>query len=356
MNDERLEALLRDSFQSHENLADPDRARALVHTSSPARRPWRTVFAAAAAAAVLVVAGVTAYAVGWNKAPDPTTPGGAPTPTPTLSDQEEPGPTDADFRAMAAAASERTLAKTPVPHGAVRLDGRPPGWPKEYSMGLGPSDGRLTRTAWWSVPMSTDALASFLASHEPNGLRHNPGEDVINCGNSFGVCYTIYEATTQSNPQAYGEPTLQVQFTAAGDHALIRADTFTFARPVRPPESYLTEPVTSVGIDRVVPGPQGIHNVAVPHVEITDANLIDQLVQAVNGLYGHYTFTASCPFPGDPPPSLTLWFHTGSGVVRIHGNRACWEGLTVTRDMTRVGPELDPEGIDEVVERVLRER
>jgi hypothetical protein len=352
VNDDRLETLLRETFRNHEGLADPDRARALVHISPPPTRRWAVVLATAAAVVVLV--GVAAYAVGWDRARDQTLPGGTPAPSPTISDQEPPGPTDADYRAMAAAASAETLAKTPVPRGAVRLDGQPRGWPKDYGTSLGPSDGRLTRTAWWSVPMSTDELASFLTSHEPKGLRHSPGEDVINCGNSFGVCDTTYDPIRQSHPEAYGEPTLLVQFTAAGERTVMRADTFTFARPVRPPESYLTAPVTSVGVDRVVPGSQSFRNVRAPHVEITDPDLIDQLVKAVNGLYGHYAFMASCPFAGDPQLSLSLRFHTASGVIRVHGTRVCWDGLTLTRDGQRVGPDLDPDDIDKVVEAVLR--
>ena len=280
MNDDGLEILLRDAFRAHESLADPDRARALVPSSCRPKRRWAMVLSNAAA--VLLVVGLVTYAVGRDEPRDDSLPVATPTPTPT-SDKDEPPPTDADYRAMAAAASERTLAKTPVPEGALRLEGQPPGWPKDYGLSVGPSDQRLTRTAWWSVPMGTDALAEFLASHEAEGLRHNPGEDVISCGNDFGICSTTYDPLRQNHPEAYSEPTLLVQFTAAGDRSLMRADTFTFARPVRPLGSYLTAPVTSVGIDRVVPSSQGVHNVREPHVEVTDPDLVDQLVEAVNG-------------------------------------------------------------------------
>lgn len=353
MNDDQFETLLRDTFRAHENLADPERARALALSASAPRPRWTMVLSAAAA--VVLIVGTLAYAVGRDGTQNESLPMATTSPTPTTSDPDGSQPTDADYRAMAAVASERTLAKTPVPDGAIRLEDQPPGWPKDYGMSLGPSDQGLTRTAWWSVPMSTEALADFLSSHEPEGLAHNPDEDVITCGNDSGICDTTFYPTRQIRPEAYSEPTLLVQFTAAGDRSVMRADTFTFARPVRSPEGFIDGPVTSVGIDRVVRG-SGLHNVREPRVEIIDPDQINRLVEAVNGLYGHYGFSASCPYPGDPRPSLSLSFHTASGVVRVHGNLVCWEGLTVTRDGERIAPELDPEDIEEIVDQVLNKK
>lgn len=354
MTENRVETLLREAFRAHEDLADPRRARELVTAPPTAVRRW--VPALSGAAAVLVVVGAITQVVGHDQ------PGAVPGTHLTTSSGSPAGggdatrATDAHNRAMAMAASVRTLARTPVPEGAVRLGGQPDDWPKDYGVSLGPSDGRLTRTAWWSVPLDSEALAEFLGSHEPEGLRHTPGEIAIDCGNSYGICSTTYVPIRSPHPEAYAEPTLLVQFTASGGRSLMRADTFTFARLTRPQESYIAGSVTSVRIDRVIPGSgSGHHNIRVPHVEITDPQQIDRLAAAVNGLYGHFSFSGSCPFPGEPRPSLTLNFTTAAGVVRVQGNRDCWSGLAVTRDGQRVGPELDPDGIDEVIDRVLKQ-
>ena len=231
-----------------------------------------------------------------------------------------------------------------MPEDAVRLAGEPSAWP-ESSMSIGPSDWTLTRTAWWSVPLTDEQVAAFLTDHAPNGMRRPEG------------------VVTPADPAAYTGPTVLVQFKQVGDHSVLRVDTFLGARYAVPDELRVTGRVTSVDIDRV--GPGDLNRVGdggpLPTVRLTspdDAAQIDRLVGAFNGLYGSLTtgYAMSCPMIPDPPKYTVTFVGTASDGA-IHTTVAkvapiCFGQLSVSVDGTLMQITLNPAGWPQVVDEV----
>jgi hypothetical protein len=355
MTDDQLETLLRDTFRSREALADPDTAQEVARSVHPPARRWPAY--AAVAAAVLVVALVGAFLVSRD---DPTEPTVAdPTPSPTVS-TSSPSPTStyAENRARADAESARVVELAPLPESASRLDRRPQGWFDGVS--IGPADGSLTRTAWWSVPLGADNLESYLRLHEPAGMHRQDGVGSNSDLLGHFVRNLTYVQDRSASPDAYLPVTLLVQWTEVNGRSLVRADTYTAAREVRTPETYVDGDVTAVDIERVMPGglprPGSNRRLATVHLTApTDDADIARLVDAVNGLQASIApaFVASCPYPGDPRPFVTLTFHTADGAVVAHLELSCWGQVEIRRDGKPVRPTLDPGDLSEIVESVV---
>lgn len=356
--DEELATLLGDTFASREALADPETAHEVaasaVSVGPPGRRRWPTYVAAVAS--VVVVAGVGAYAVTNRGSETPVaTPSHSPstaTDSPSPPTTAPPERTYAENRAAAAAESARIVELAPLPAGAERLDGQPAGWP-EGGMSLGPSDGSLTRTAWWSVAAGADALETFLLSHDPPDMGMQDGDGVG--GGSDGMRYVTYEQKQPVDPDAFTGTSLLVQWLEVDGRSLVRVDTFLAARDVRTPETYIDETVTAVDIERVESGMERGGGGTLPAVHLTepdDGARIEHLVDAANGLRASIkpAFFSSCPFPGDPPPSVTVTFHTTTGDIKMHLELSCWGQVTVRRDGRLLSPTLDPDSFNEAVE------
>jgi hypothetical protein len=349
MTDDQLETLLRDTFRSREPLADPDAARRMARSVvAPARR-WPAYVAVAAA--VLVVALVGAFLANGHDAQQPPVVDPSPPPATTATYQEN--------RALAAAESARVVELAPLPESATRLPRKPAGWPGGGTF-LGPADASLTETAWWSVPVDADSFETYLKAHEPDGMhREEDGGGSMSDLEGHVVLDLSYTQDESAAPDAYLPVSLLVQWMADGDHTLVRADTSTAAREVRTPETYIDAEVTAVDIERVVPHPPD--NQRLPTVHLTapdDSADIARLVDAVNGLPASIkpAFVASCPFPGDPRPFVTLTFHTAAGTVVAHLETACWGQVEIRRDGTPVRPTLDPGELTEAVESAVGNR
>ncbi|MCW2772504.1 MAG: hypothetical protein JWN91_830 [Nocardioides sp.] len=348
MTDDQLETLLRDTFTSREPLADPDVARRMARSvGAPARR-WPAYVAAAAA--VLVVALVGAFLAHGHDAQEPPVVDPTPPPATTATYQEN--------RALAAAESARVVELVPLPESATRLPRKPAGWPGR-GMISSPADASLAETAWWSVPVDAGSLETYLTAHEPGGMHREEGFGSSSDLEGHVVRYLSYAQDRSTTPDAYQPVSLLVQWMADGDHTLVRADTSTAARDVRTPETYVDGEVTAVDIDRVVPHPPD--NQRLPPVHLTapdDSADIARLVDAVNGLPASIkpAFVASCPYPGDPRPFVTLTFHTAAGTVVAHLETACWGQVEIRRDGQPVRPTLDPGDLTEVVEAAVGNR
>ncbi|GAB3196588.1 hypothetical protein GCM10027062_06200 [Nocardioides hungaricus] len=345
--DDELGTLLRDTFASRESLADPDVARAIVAGVPPGpRRAWP---AYAAAAAVAVLATVLAVTVVGG---DPAPPVAGPTPSPPAS----PAPTYRLNRLAAAAESEQILASLPVPERSTRLRGEPEGWPADSGLTVGPSDGTLTRTAWWTVPSTADVVEAYLLSHRPPGTRRDGGVGSVG---PEEVRYVDYVQDPPGDAAAFTGIDMVVQWLEVGGRTLVRADTFTAARAVRTAESYVDGPVTAVDIERVVADPAGNRRVApVRLARPDDSGAIDLLVDTVNGLYASTRPAPAglCLFPGDPRPSITLTFDTADATVTMSVETSCWGQVEIRRDGVPVGPTLDPGDLSDVVDRLVRDR
>jgi hypothetical protein len=358
--DAEISTLIADTLTAHEDDVDPDRARELAFGVEPPRRHWPAIMAASVAALLVCSLAVYIGTRTGDHAAVPATNG--PTSGGDATVAQAFG-TTAENRQLAIAASEAAVASMPVPEESVQLDGKPEGWPDGESA-LGPSDWRLTRTAWWSVPMGVAQVVAFLTDHAPAGMRRPPGEDIVVNADSDGVGYTDYDTISPADPAAYTGPSLLVQFKQFGDHTIVRADTFLAARYAVSPQHRIAGEVTAVQIVRVRPAkPFGSGDGGpLPTVRLealADAAQISELVDAYNGLYGSWTEGGflSCPFPGDPRPEDTVTFFvrnddgTDSTVV-AKTELACWGQLQATVDGSRLDVTLDPGDFPQTVDQI----
>lgn len=349
--DAELGGLLSDTFTSREQLADPATAHRIAADvaaqAQPERRRHRWTPLVGVAASIVCAVAIGAVVLNQRPAGTPTdTPSPTVSPTPTVR-------TYADNVAAAAAASSRMVSLAPVPADAQPLLQRPAAWPTDSGMELGPSDPKLTRVRWWSVPETSTAVQHHLLTHTPDGMARDAG-----IGYSNRTPFVIYGWRANPQPDAYINPSLLVMWRPDGDRTLVRAESFTSARNIRPAASYIHGSVTSLDIARTVPGtsthPAGRH---VPTVHLTAAHdepAISTVVEAANALPGSVAvgWFGSCPMISGPRPDLTLTFHTTAGTVRMHLELGCWGLVEVHRNGRPVTPSLDPGRLDDVVNRV----
>jgi len=348
--DDELSRLLADTFSAREHLVDPTVAHALAAAAIQDQRPrrWPAYLAAAAAVGAVVVVSTFTF-TGRDAHRLATAPTGSPSPSSTAP----AGPSYAANRAAAEAESARVVELVPLPANAKRLPGRPPGWPGNYGTSLGPSDSTLTKTSWWRVLDTADALSTYLLGHTPHGMTRTDGLG----GGSDGIHYDTYVEQPAPRPGAFLPVSLLVQWRQVGQHTLVRADTFTAARAVRTPLSFVDGTVTAVDIQQVRPGHDHHTGGPLPTVHLAepaDHNAIARLVRTVNQLPASIrpAFNGPCPFPGNPPPSNTITFHTGKGTVRMHFMTWCWGQVHVRLDGAPTSPTLDPGDLNRVIGQI----
>jgi hypothetical protein len=272
--------------------------------------------------------------------------------------------TYADNRAAAAAESARVVGLVPVPQGAIRLSSPPPSWDGPSNSTLGPSDGTLTRTAWWTVPIDSAALRGVLLSTAPAGMRRDGG-----VGESYGqISYIAYDQTTPADPSAYTGVSLLVQWTPMKNQdgkLLVRADTFVSARAVRNNISLIRGNVRTLTIREIRAGSNG-RSRRMPTIRLTapaDRADIRATANAVDTLQASTRPppAASCPAPPRPTPRLTMTFHTtpahGGGHIHVYRMRLdawCFGQLRITRDGQALNPTVDPGNLIETLHHILR--
>lgn len=345
--DAEIGALLTETFRSREQLADQVTALRIADEVPDRRRSWPVIVAAAASVAILVT-GTVYVVVRPGRSPEVS----APTENPSGIDPTH-GVTDADNYRAAEKESERALRLAPLPPGAVRLQGKPAGWP-DAGYGMSPSDESLTRTAWYSVPLDADEVQEFLFSHVPDGMARDDGY-----GNSVGVRNFDYTTPQPRDPAAYTGPSLLVQWYDLGSRTAIRFDVMLASRHARTPATYLTGTVTSVDIGRTVEKHTGTQTTrTLPTVRLSadeDAGRVARLVDGFNGLYGAVVSTTlhSCP-PQTRTTTYRFTFHTTDGEVSYRWiANGCDPEFEVMRDGRRVGPNLDPGDLEDTVAKVL---
>ena len=309
-----------------------------------------------AASALITMVSVAACA---DHTPATTAPSSAPV-RPTEVTDDAAKETLAQHRRLALAASRRVVAATPLPPGSRRLHGKPPGWP-DGGTAVGPSDARLGRTRWWSVPASTAAVADFLRAHAPADMRHPGSEDDISEGP--GSMSTVeYDSRRASDPSAYTGPTLIVEFAPVGDRTVIHATTFLALREVVPAQARVMARVTSVRIERTAHRdrrgrPQHLAPVSLSSADPVEDNLIRRLVLAFDRLPGSVTPASlgwmSCPFIPSPVPRTRVTFTTDDGHATVATlTQGCESQVHVAVDGRRLEKTLDPMGWQKVVDSV----
>lgn len=267
-------------------------------------------------------------------------------------------------RALAATESARVVGTTPVPHGSTRLTTPPPTWSGPSDQTLGPSDARLTRTAWWTVPVGTtaDDIQHLLLAQAPDGMRR---EDGVGEG-ADGVRDITYVQPASPDPPAYTSVSLLVQWGAAKSedgNLLVRADTFLAARDVRSPRTIVPGRTLAVNIGEVRAGDRGrSRRMAVVHfTRDADPGALEALVAEVNRLYASTRPIPAlpCPAPVRPVPRLTLTFLVSPvqqqppHVIRMRLQAWCMGQVRVDVDGKGQSPTLDPDDLVDFVDHLV---
>lgn len=269
----------------------------------------------------------------------------------------------ADHRRAAVAESLRVLALTPVPAGSTRLTSPPGSWSGTSGSTLGPSDGTLTQTAWWTVAGDAAGIERTLLTQTPSGMRRDGG-----VGESYGhIKGVTYYQIRPTDPDAFTGVGLLVQWALTKTQdgkLLVRADTFVAARAIRNPASVVGKNVRAVTVREVRGTVRGTSRL-MPAVHLrapADAEKIRALVEAVNALRASTRPppVISCPAPPSPAPRVTMNFNMdprrpGSAHHTYRMKLPAWcEGqLQVIRDGRPVDPALDPANLLEAVHHIL---
>lgn len=258
-------------------------------------------------------------------------------------------------------AAERVLGLMPLPAGAVRRDRSPVPALDHQFVGVSPSDGDLTRTAWWTVPEAPAVVAAWFRRHRPAGFRRPDGG-----GSSVADDGTRVESTgwrPRHPAPAYTGPDLQVGWTAMPGGTAVRADAFVAARAARTPDMTLPDRVTDAVIMRTsTPATGGHPRTTTAKRTLTAPADTSRLAAAINRLEG-------------VPVSDS--FGTGVAMLtqRTYQVRIDWPGhrmlaafdngvangatVTLTLDRRRLQPELEPDDrfielVDELVQEPSR--
>lgn len=281
--------------------------------------------------------------------------------TTAAADSRPADPGYAANRAAAAREAERVLGLVSLPNGAVRQDRSPiPALDHQFA-GVSPSDGDLTRTAWWTVPETPGVVAAWFRRHRPAGFRRPDG-----WGSSVTDDGTRVESTgwtPRHAASAYTGPELEVGWTATPGGTAVRADVFLAARAARTPEMTLPDRITDAAITRTsTPTTGGRPKTTTAKRTLTAPADTTRLAAALNRLEG-------------VPVSDS--FGTGVAMLtqRAYQVRIDWPGhtmlaafdngiangatVTLTLDGRRLQPELEPDDrfiqlVDELVQEPSR--
>lgn len=241
------------------------------------------------------------------------------------------------------------LRAVPMPPGARQWQHSPTAHYRHASMGIGPSDPKLTRTTWWTVPLSESAFEAWLRHHAPHGLTLDPDS----AAESQGVSEIDQDFSIPST-DAHTEGWVNFAFTPYDGALAVRVDTFVgarFARTVRVPKD-----TTSVTIRRTRQFFDTRREPRITTRTVTDPATMARLVALVNALPGVMTvpFVASCPMMlVQQGYQLTFTGPQGSYVARLT-NPGCFPQVTLSHDGAAAGPRLDPgQTFTKAVDRVL---
>lgn len=261
------------------------------------------------------------------------------------------GASDDANRAAATAEAQHLLDETPLPAGAVPQATSPTPVLVHQDQG-GPleQDTSLDRVAWWTVPVSTDDVAAYVAAHSPTDLTAGvaTGGTETNTKTGTSVSWTQQDFLG-TGTDAYTTPELWLTWTAYDGGTAVRAEVYIGARWPRSARSYVTGPIRRVDV-RIHRDPDPMlgagEHVSASYTARSKVRRLRTLFDAlIGGLHNEgEVLMMSCPSSGTE--TTTLVFHLLHGhLVRVRDIAAgCGDRLQVWRDGRRVSPPLDPTG------------
>ena len=329
------------TFRIHSADIDPDNAQRIALTTPRAPGPrWRaTVTAALVAVAVLVAIG--AYAIhasgpGRSPAATQTSAAGPDSPQPPVTNPVEAGAN----RTAAASAAARAFKRVPVPPGSTRTSSTPKSrWLRHLGCQCGEVDETLTRTGWWTVPLSYPNMLRWYETHTP--------------ANTSGSYYDIAKTepsphgeldwSTTTRSAAYSTPEIVITYVRldAATTAL-RVDVTLAARYERTAQTVVPPTVTSIEITRSAQS----GDAASAHLDktISDPATVATVVNAFNNLNGAYAHTLHTPC-GSPAGTTYLYAVTftwpGHILANDPGSPLCGIGRGLNLNGTTLPTTLD---------------
>ena len=221
---------------------------------------------------------------------------------------------------------------------------------------MSPENTRLTRMAWYAVPLGYDAVQQFLLAHRPRGMTTE------GAGYGLGtVGFVDFETQRPRRPEAYNGPFLMVQWKDIGPRTVIRYAGVLASRGVRAPASFVPGDVTSVDVEHLRNRSGAANGTrVVSTVRFTaeaNSNALHKVVAALDGLYGPplATTISSCDF--FMQDFYRFIVHAESGDVTYQwggsGSGGGCAGIEVLRDGQVVGDGLDPGNLYQAVTKIL---
>jgi hypothetical protein len=252
-------------------------------------------------------------------------------------------------RALAAAEVARVLASIPVPPGAnVYRSLHHSGTLGHLGCQCGAVDPSLTRTRWWTVPLSYRELVHWYGAHSPANL----GSAYYSDGSLSPHGDLSWEI--QTNSTAYSTPAAVVSYTRRGPkRTAIRTDATLAARYDRTDRTIIPSGVTQIDtIKSAIGGPA--HPKA---ATITDPALLTRITAAFNNLDGAFAHTLpiGCGSPTGDTYVYALTFHWPRHTLAADpGAPFCGVGMGLTLDGVKLPQTLeDNRNLDAALESAL---
>lgn len=283
----------------------------------------------------VAVVALTLVLVGGCQSDDRHSDSEASSPRPTATASMAADRTYASNRAGSVAEQARLVEEIQLPDGAAELPDEPAGWEGGY-LSSGPSDPKLTTTQWWSAPGSVDDVVAFLDDHVPNDLLLQDGQG----GGPARSIDLFYREPTSPDPTGFLPIQISVTVGDLDGQTVVRVNGYGAARLVTTDDLRITGDVTSVDVVRVAADAKPSQHVR----ETLQGDDAARLAEAINALQPSIwpPFVASCPFPGNPPPSDTLTFHADDGDVVVSLTPSCWGQVHVSHEGRE--PQVDIAG------------
>jgi hypothetical protein len=212
-------------------------------------------------------------------------------------------------RASAQQDADRLLATFPVPTGATRLDGAPPGIVDMYPMSPVSSD-MVQSTGWWRTRGTVNGVVDA-------ALARLPAEAKAYLSGGRGIAAKLVVRDEEFMFPAHDllrQRLLMIAATQSGADVVIRVDGIVlYAKPK--PESAIIGRSATVVVASMV-GHRGTRSVGKTYgpITISDPKRVRELATYINAMPPPAAATSSCPaVRADDHPNLTLRFWTSVG-------------------------------------------